>query len=152
MRLSLCVPGGKETARMLKTLYAEIDAAPAPIVAKDAAKEPAEAKPTTTGPSRDHPAPATFVSRTLLNRKGSAKQTWHLEFDLEGSGVEYVVGDAFGLFPTNDPGLVDAVLKALNAPADFPIGGRALRDVLLDGVSLSPAQRLGLLPPFAAGD
>ena len=29
-RLNLCVPGGKETARMLKALYAEIGAAPAP--------------------------------------------------------------------------------------------------------------------------
>jgi sulfite reductase (NADPH) flavoprotein alpha-component len=138
-RLNLCVPGGKETARMLKTLYAEIDAAPAPIVAKDAAKEPAVSKPAAAGPSRDHPALATFVSRTLLNRKGSAKQTWHIEFDLDGSGVEYTVGDAFGLFPTNDPGLVDAILKTLNAPANFPIGGRPLRDVLLDSVSLSPA-------------
>ena len=31
------------------------------------------------------------------------------------------------------------MLKALGAPADFPIGGRTLRDVLTDGVSLSPA-------------
>src|ERR1700730_11675341 len=29
-RLNLCVPGGKETARMLKTLYAEFGAPPAP--------------------------------------------------------------------------------------------------------------------------
>ena len=28
-RLNLCVPGGKETARMLKSLYEEIDKAPA---------------------------------------------------------------------------------------------------------------------------
>ena len=31
------------------------------------------------------------------------------------------------------------MLKALDAPPDFPIGGRTLRDVLTDGVSLSPA-------------
>ena len=41
--------------------------------------------------------------------------------------------------PTNDPALADAVVSALNAPADFPIGGRALRDVLIDGVSLGAA-------------
>jgi sulfite reductase (NADPH) flavoprotein alpha-component len=136
-RLNLCVPGGKETARMLKTLYADLDAAPAPVVAK--APEPAEAKPAATGPSRDNPAMAAFVSRTRLNAKGSAKETWHIEFDLAGSNVEYAVGDSFGMFPSNDPALVDAILKALNAPANFPIGGRTLRDVLLDGVSLSPA-------------
>ncbi len=55
------------------------------------------------------------------------------------SGLDYVVGDCFGIFPTNDPALVDAVIKALGVPADFPIGGRALRDVLTDGVSLGAA-------------
>jgi sulfite reductase (NADPH) flavoprotein alpha-component len=124
---------------MLKTLYAEIDAAPAPAVAKAAAIEPDEAKRAASGPSRDHPALATFISRTLLNRKGSAKKTWHLEFDIADSGIEYTVGDSFGLLPNNDPALVDAVLKALGAPANFPIGGRPLRDVLLDSVSLAPA-------------
>ena len=132
-RLNLCVPGGKETARMLKTLYAGIGAAPAPTAK---AMEPQTAPGTI---SRDNPAVATFVSRSRLNKKGSAKETWHIEFDIAGSKLEYAVGDSFGLFPTNDPSLVDAILRALGAPADFPIGGRKLRDVLLDGVSLSPA-------------
>ena len=55
------------------------------------------------------------------------------------AGLDYVVGDSFGIYPTNDPALADAVLAALGAPADFPIGGRTLREVLIDGVSLSPA-------------
>ena len=75
------------------------------------------------GRSRDNPAEATFLSRTRLNKPGSAKETWHIEFDLAGSGLDYAVGDAFGLFPTNDPALADAVIAALGAPADFPIGG-----------------------------
>jgi sulfite reductase (NADPH) flavoprotein alpha-component len=136
-RLNLCVPGGKETARMLKALYADIDAAPAPAATK--VLEPAPAQPASTGPSRDNPAIATFLSRTRLNGKGSTKETWHIEFDIAGGEIEYAVGGSFGLFPNNDPALVDAILKALGAPAEFPIGGRALRDVLLDAVSLSPA-------------
>ena len=80
-----------------------------------------------------------MLSRRKLNKAGSEKETWHVEFDLTGSGIDYEVGDSFGLFPTNDPALVDAVIKALGAPADFPIGGRTLREVLIDGVSLSPA-------------
>ncbi len=72
-------------------------------------------------------------------RPGSEKETWHVEIDLAACGLDYVVGDAFGLFPANDPALVDAVIKALGAPGDFPIGGRTLREVLTDGVSLSPA-------------
>lgn len=136
-RLNLCVPGGKDTARMLKALYGEIDATPTP---KAEAAPAAAAKPAPlSGTLRDNPAIATFVSRTRLNKPHSEKETWHIEFDLAGSGLEYNVGDSFGLYPTNDPTLVDAVLRALNAPPDFPIGGRTLREVLLDGVSLAPA-------------
>jgi sulfite reductase (NADPH) flavoprotein alpha-component len=130
-RLNLCVPGGKETARMVKTLYAEFSASP-PATGALAPAAPA-------GRSRDNPALATFLSRTRLNKPGSAKETWHVELDLKGSGIEYVVGDSFGIFPANDPALADAVIAALDAPADFPIGGRTLREVLIDGVSLGPA-------------
>ena len=91
------------------------------------------------GSSRDNPSFAKVTSRRLLNKPGSEKETWHVEFDLTGSGIHYDVGDAFGLFPQNDPALADAVIKALGAPADFPIGNRTLREVLIDGVSLSPA-------------
>ena len=135
-RLNLCVPGGKDTARMLKNLYAEIDAAP---VEAKAAETTVPTPASGIGRSRDNPAIATFVSRTRLNKPGSAKETWHIEFDLTESRLDYAVGDSFGLLPTNDLALVDAVLKALDAPPDFPIGGRTLREVLIDGVSLSPA-------------
>jgi sulfite reductase (NADPH) flavoprotein alpha-component len=136
-RLNLCVPGGKDTARMLKSLYAELGRVPAPPTAP-AAPEP-RALLATTVVTRDNPATATFLSRTRLNRPGSEKETWHIEIDLKGTALDYTVGDSFGLFPVNDPALVDAVIRALDAPPDFPIGGRSLREVLTDGVSLSPA-------------
>jgi sulfite reductase (NADPH) flavoprotein alpha-component len=136
-RLNLCVPGGKETARMLKSLYEELGKAPAP--AKVAAEPATPSTAPSSVPTRDNPASATFLSRTRLNRPGSEKETWHIEIDLQGSGIDYAVGDSFGLFPTNDPALVDAVIKALAVPADFPIGGRTLRAVLTDGVALAPA-------------
>jgi sulfite reductase (NADPH) flavoprotein alpha-component len=134
LRLNLCVPGGKDTARMLKNLYAELGASAA--APAEAAPAPVVAAP---GRSRDNPAVATFVSRRRLNKEGSAKETWHVEFDLAESGLDYVVGDSFGIYPANDPALVDAVIAALQAPPDFPIGGRTLREVLTDGVSLSLA-------------
>jgi sulfite reductase (NADPH) flavoprotein alpha-component len=143
-RVNLCVPGGKDTSRMLKKLFEEIGAsgaaapatsAPSPAAEAAAAPAPAAAP----GRSRENPVDATVVSRTRLNKPGSEKETWHVEFDLSRSGLEYVVGDSFGIMPANDPGLVDAILKALGAPPDFPIGGRTLREVLTDGVSLSPA-------------
>ena len=139
-RLNLCVPGGKETARMLKTLYQEIDA---PATAPRTVDVPAQAKPAAlpapAGRSRDNPVAATLLSRTRLNKPGSEKETWHVEFDLAGAGIDYVVGDSFGVFPSNDPVLAEAILKALDAPPDFPIGGRTLREVLIGDVSLSPA-------------
>ncbi len=138
-RLNLCVPGGKETARMVKALFEDVKSAPsaAPVVKPEV--EIAPAAPVAPGRSRDNPVEATVLSRRLLNGPGSEKETWHVEFDLSACGLDYTVGDAFGLFPANDPALVDAVIAALGAPADFPIGARTFRDVLRDGVALSPA-------------
>ncbi len=136
-RLNLCVPGGKETSRMLKQLYQELESgAPKTDVAEPEAAPAPAGEP---GRSRDNPATAALASRYRLNKEGSEKDTWHIEFDLADSGLDYQVGDSFGVFPANDPALVDAVIAALDAPADFPIGGRTLRETLIDGVSLSPA-------------
>ncbi len=139
-RLNLCVPGGKDTARMLKQLYEEIGRAPATPKADSAlvADKPQVPLPA-LGRSRDNPTYATFLSRRRLNKPGSEKETWHIEFDLAEAGLDYAVGDSFGIFPANEPALVDAVIAAIDAPPDFPIGGRTLREVLTDGVSLSPA-------------
>lgn len=138
-RLNLCAPGGKETARMVKALYEQIGSEPKAAGAPSSV--PAEARPAASKPgtSRDNPSTAKVLSRTLLNRPGSEKETWHVEIDLTGSGIEYQVGDAFGLFPHNDPALVEQVMKALGAPPDYDIGGRTLRQMLTDSVSLSPA-------------
>ena len=145
-RLNLCVPGGKETARTLKTLYKELDEAPpagettSSSPAAILADRPAlAAMPAERGRSRDNPVEVMVHSRTRLNKPGSGKETWHLEFDLNGSGLDYTVGDTFGIYPTNDLALVDAVIKAIDAPPDFPIGGRTLRAVLQDSVSLGLA-------------
>ncbi len=142
-RLNLCVPGGKETARMLKSLYEELGKAPATLATKAAVTAAVESAAAALAPadvpSRDNPAAGKLLSRTRLNRQGSEKTTWHIEIDLAGTGIDYTVGDSFGIFPTNEPALVDSVIAALGAPPDFPIGGRTLREVLTDGVSLSPA-------------
>ena len=142
-RLNLCVPGGKDTLRMLKKLNEEFAAA-VPAIApaagvNEAEQAPAPAPQIAAGRSRDNPVDAVFLKRTRLNKPGSNKETWHVDIDLEASKLDYTVGDSFGIAATNDPALVDAVIRAIGAPADFPIGGRKLREVLFDGVSLSPA-------------
>src|SRR5438045_9774236 len=68
-RLNLCVPGGKETARMLKSLYEEFGKA---LPAAKVAAEPA-ARPIGLAVSRDNPATGRFLARTRLNRAGSEK-------------------------------------------------------------------------------
>jgi sulfite reductase (NADPH) flavoprotein alpha-component len=139
-RLNLCVPGGKETARMLKSLYEEIDKAPAasaPATAAVAAAAPAEAAE--PGRSRDNPIAATFLSRRLLNKNGSEKETWHIEFDLAEAGLDYVVGDSFGIFARNDLGLVDQIIALLGASHTTAVNGKTLRECLTEDVSLSPA-------------
>src|SRR4029079_7948202 len=62
-RLNLCVPGGKDTARMLMALHAEIGSAPA-VAKSPAGAEPAAKPSDAPGTSRDRPVEATFVSRT----------------------------------------------------------------------------------------
>jgi len=104
-RLNLCVPGGKETTRPLKAPHQELGRAPA---AETPSKTPTPAAATVAlaaapGCSRECPTEARFLSRTRLNKAGSAKETWHIEFDLTASSIDYAVGDALGVFPTNDP-------------------------------------------------
>jgi sulfite reductase (NADPH) flavoprotein alpha-component len=139
-RLNLCVPGGKETARMLKSLYEELDKAPA-AAPSSPALVPAVAVTATIsepGRSRDNPVDATFVSRRLLNKQGSEKETWHIDFDL-AEGLDYVVGDSFGIFAKNDLGLVDQIIALLGAQHTIKVRDKTLREVLTDDVSLSPA-------------
>jgi sulfite reductase (NADPH) flavoprotein alpha-component len=140
-RLNLCVPGGKATARMLKTLVEEMGGGvldPEEKAVKESAKPPkvTDARP---GRSREHPVSVRFVSRQRLNTAGSEKVTNHIELDLSEAGLDYEPGDSFGILPRNDPQLADAVLAAIAAPGDFPIGDKTLREALIEDTSLSPA-------------
>jgi sulfite reductase (NADPH) flavoprotein alpha-component len=139
-RLNLCVPGGKETARMLKALNEELEKAPPASPGSNA--PPSVTAPITLGEagrSRDNPVAATFLSRRLLNNPGSEKETWHFDFDLSGCGLDYVVGDSFGIFASNDIGHVDQIIALLGASHTTEVNGKTLREVLRDDVSLAPA-------------
>ena len=50
----------------------------------------------------------------MLNGRGSPKETHHLEFSLEGSGLSYEPGDVLGVYPTNAPDVIDALLQTLH--------------------------------------
>jgi len=140
-RLNLCVPGGKATARMLKTLVEEMGGGvldPDEQAAKQAAKAP-ESDDARAGRSRENPVLATFASKRRLNAAGSEKVTNHIEIDLSGSGLDYEVGDSLGVYASNAPGLVDKILGVLGVPPDFPIADKSIREALIDDTSLFPA-------------
>jgi sulfite reductase (NADPH) flavoprotein alpha-component len=115
-----CVPGGKETSKTLRALMAD---APVPVVRAEAAHAPGRLI-----------AEAVFKGAAALNGAGSAKDTRHIVFDLVGTGLDYRVGDAFGLYASVDGWLVEAVIGALDADPDRIVeccGGIApLRDTL----------------------
>ena len=121
-KLNLCVPGGKETQRMLKKLALELDGAAAPAVDKPAAAPvPAASAAPELGRSRETPVEAPFLSRMKLNGEGSDKETNHVEIDLSECGLTYEPGDGFGVFATNAPDLAAAVAARLGVAPDAPV-------------------------------
>nr|WP_225937939.1 assimilatory sulfite reductase (NADPH) flavoprotein subunit [Myxococcus sp. RHSTA-1-4] len=64
-----------------------------------------------------HGKEAPFAAEVLVNQRitgrGALKDVRHLELSLEGSGLEYLPGDALGVWPHNPPELVDAFLSEL---------------------------------------
>lgn len=61
--------------------------------------------------SRTNPFYAEVLENINLNGRGSNKETRHLELSLEGSGLVYEPGDSLGIYPTNDPALVDELIQ-----------------------------------------
>ena len=63
--------------------------------------------------SRKNPFPAKLSTNRRLTGPSSAKDTRHFEVDISGSGITYEVGDSLGVFPTNNPSLVEEVIALL---------------------------------------
>jgi sulfite reductase (NADPH) flavoprotein alpha-component len=118
--LNRCVPGGKETARMVKELL-ELGAPPAtaaPVIAAAVTPAPAVA-PAASASDKTERRAARLEGALPLNGAGSAKDTRHVVFDLKDTGLTYEVGDALGVMPTNCPRTVDAIIACLGAkPSD----------------------------------
>ncbi|MGI8604763.1 MAG: diflavin oxidoreductase [Verrucomicrobiales bacterium] len=62
--------------------------------------------------SKANPFPARLLTNRRLNREGSAKETRHIEFSIQGSGLAYEAGDALGVCPVNCPEVVARVIEA----------------------------------------
>ncbi len=68
--------------------------------------------------SRKNPFPATMTVNRKITLEGSEKDTRHFEISLEGSGLDYEVGDSLGVFPENEPALVEKLLETLGFSGD----------------------------------
>ena len=88
--------------------------------ATSALPAPAEVdlEPEETGYSRKNPYSAKLRTNLLLTSSKSQKEVRHFEMILGDSGLEYEVGDALGIYPTNSPLVVDSVLGALGCDGE----------------------------------
>ncbi len=86
------------------------------------------------GYSKKNPFAATVLKNKNLHGPGE-KRTHHIELCLEGSGIEYEVGDALGVMPVNPADVVDEILANLPfkpGEVTLPNGTDvSLRDALL---------------------
>ena len=71
--------------------------------------------------TKDNPFNACVTDNRVLNGPGSAKETRHIVVSLAGSGLHYKAGDSLGVFPSNRPEEVDAILAALGATGHEPV-------------------------------
>ncbi|MEZ0277470.1 MAG: sulfite reductase flavoprotein subunit alpha [Roseimicrobium sp.] len=89
--------------------------------------EPASEAPATY--SKKNPFPAPLVANIQLNGPSSAKDTRHISFSLEGSGLVYETGDALGVIPQNCPEVVAGIIATYefdaNAVVPLPDGSEA---------------------------
>ncbi|NGX34450.1 MAG: Sulfite reductase [NADPH] flavoprotein alpha-component [Candidatus Anoxychlamydiales bacterium] len=53
--------------------------------------------------------------RTLLNKEGSSKKTYHLILDIKSSNISYDPGDSVAILVENDPRIVDLTINYMKA-------------------------------------
>ena len=92
---------------------------------------------TTQKPPYDAKNP--FLAQVKINRElhsgGSDRSCMHIELDISGSGIRYDAGDHVGIYPTNDPELVEKLGKLLNVDLDTVI---SLDNVDVDAQKKNP--------------
>ncbi|MEM7576310.1 MAG: sulfite reductase flavoprotein subunit alpha [Planctomycetota bacterium] len=90
--------------------------------------------------TKNEPFAATVLDVRNLNGQGSAKEVNHIEISLAGSGLDYQVGDALGLWPTNCTNLVQHILDAAGLTGrevvTLKAGPMPIRAALLDKLDL----------------
>lgn len=102
-------PASEWLEGILGSLSTELEGIPSSITSPVAAV----AQSTESEYSRSNPFKAEVLENINLNGRGSNKETRHLELSLEGSGLTFEPGDSLGIYPENDPALVEQLLAEL---------------------------------------
>ncbi len=78
--------------------------------------------------TRTNPFTSEVLENFNLNGRGSEKETRHLKLAIEGSGLSFEPGDSLGIYPHNDPQLVDEVIGHMgwNREEVIPAGKQEL--------------------------
>lgn len=78
--------------------------------------------------SREHPVETELLANIRLTGRGSDRDIRHLEFAIDPARLDYLPGDAAGVWPVQDPALVAAVLEAtgLDGDAELTLDGDTL--------------------------
>ncbi|OOE88388.1 assimilatory sulfite reductase (NADPH) flavoprotein subunit [Salinivibrio sharmensis] len=79
--------------------------------------------------TKQSPYTAELLTCQRITGRGSDKAVYHIELDLDESGMEYQPGDALGVWYQNDPELADSIVAK--------VGLRGDESVDIDGDSLS---------------
>jgi len=91
--------------------------------------------------TRQNPFPGKLVVNRRLSTDESEKDTRHFEVDLTNWGLTFDPGDSVAVYPTNDPPLVDEIIRALGAKGDEPVPAakttKPLREALLRDYSIT---------------
>lgn len=61
--------------------------------------------------SKSNPFEATVLDKIKISGSDSDKEVYHIELDLEESGITYEPGDAVGIFPKNPKSIVEKILE-----------------------------------------
>ncbi|GAB3618451.1 sulfite reductase flavoprotein subunit alpha [Okibacterium endophyticum] len=104
----------------------ELPAAEMPIAMADHSKPITTDDPASGQWTRRNPFRATVRSHRVLSGPGSSKSVHHYELDLLGSDLDYRPGDSLSVVPTNDPRLVDDVLRVIGASHDGGVDGESV--------------------------
>jgi len=118
----------------------------APVAAPKEADAAPEEEEIPDGYSKKRPFPSPLKVHQRLCAAGSPKDTRHFEFSLAGSGLTYEVGDALGLVPRNDPGLVDELLQCAGCSGDETVRTpenreTSLREALIGSYAITGISR-----------